>query len=72
MSNLFKNRHGLMVGGVQTLEIYKEGYCLKVNTVNGASNQIWVFCCDTQNIRDEWLDALRTVILFLILLIFEF
>ena len=50
-----------MAGGVQPLGRFKEGYCLKANTVNGASNEIWVFCYDTEIKRDEWLEALRIV-----------
>ena len=41
---------------------FKEGYCLKSNTVNGASNEVWVFCFDTEIKRDDWLEALRIVI----------
>jgi len=43
---------------------FKEGYCLKSNTVNGASNEVWVFCFDTEIKRDDWLEALRIVNLF--------
>jgi hypothetical protein len=50
-----------MAGGVQPLGRFKEGYCLKANTVNGASNEIWVFCYDTEIKRDDWLEALRIV-----------
>jgi hypothetical protein len=48
-----------MAGGVQPLEKFKEGYCLKANTVNGNNNEIWVFCFDTEIKRDDWLEALR-------------
>ena len=57
-------RNGEMAGGVQPLGRFKEGYCLKSNTVNGASNEIWVFCFDTEIKRDDWLEALRIVNLF--------
>jgi hypothetical protein len=50
-----------MAGGVQPLGRFKEGYCLKANTVNGASNEVWVFCYDTEIKRDDWLEALRIV-----------
>jgi len=32
---------------------------LKANTVAGASNEVWVFCFETEVKRDDWLEALR-------------
>jgi hypothetical protein len=62
MSNfIFILRVGKMAGGVQPLDRFKEGYCLKANTVNGNNNEIWVFCYDTEIKRDDWMEALRIV-----------
>ncbi len=41
---------------------FKEGYCLKINTVNGSSNENYIFCFKNENIRDDWTEALKIVI----------
>jgi len=42
---------------------FDEGECLKLLTKEKENDEIWILCFSTEMKRDQWLEAIRKVIL---------
>lgn len=52
-----KSKKGF-IGGIEDQGNYKEGFCFRINANGGTEDLIWVLCCDSLTIKNEWMNQL--------------